>query len=218
MKLPITPVPMICYSQNTPFCIPCFGKWFCAVFIQFVFTQVLPDEHARDMCLRFADMESKLGEIDRGRAIYSYCSQICDPRVREFIPSSHSVDICFKIFGYISSNFYLTFQVTANFWQTWKDFEIRHGNEDTIREMLRIKRSVQATYNTQVNFMSSQMLKATTSSTGTGRRSWINLKVCSICMCYTRYWLFDMFQYILIWLNGPYLIQILKTRPTQELT
>ena len=34
--------------------------------------------------------------------------------------------------------------------------------------MLRIKRSVQATYNTQVNFMSSQMMKATTSSTGTG--------------------------------------------------
>lgn len=99
--------------------------------------EVLPDEHARDMCLRFADMESKLGEIDRARAIYSYCSQICDPRV------------------------------TANFWQTWKEFEIRHGNEDTIREMLRIKRSVQATYNTQVNFMSSQMLKATTSSTGT---------------------------------------------------
>lgn len=63
------------------------------------------------------------------------------------------------------------FQVTANFWQTWKEFEIRHGNEDTIREMLRIKRSVQATYNTQVNFMSSQMLKATTSSTGTGEKA-----------------------------------------------
>ncbi|CDQ72139.1 unnamed protein product [Oncorhynchus mykiss] len=87
------------------------------------------------MCLRFADMESKLGEIDRGRAIYSYCSQICDPRM------------------------------TATFWQTWKEFEIRHGNEDTIREMLRIKRSVQATYNTQVNFMSSQMMKATTNAT-----------------------------------------------------
>ncbi|TNN43806.1 Pre-mRNA-splicing factor SYF1 [Liparis tanakae] len=99
--------------------------------------EVLPDEHARDMCQRFADMESKLGEIDRARAIYSYCSQICDPRV------------------------------TANFWQAWKEFEIRHGNEDTIREMLRIKRSVQATYNTQVNFMTSQMMKATTNSTGT---------------------------------------------------
>lgn len=64
--------------------------------------------------------------------------------------------------------------MTANFWQTWKEFEIRHGNEDTIREMLRIKRSVQATYNTQVNFMSSQMLKATTSSTGTGERTYTN--------------------------------------------
>lgn len=35
------------------------------------------------MCLRFADMECKLGEIDRARAIYSYCSQICDPRVSD---------------------------------------------------------------------------------------------------------------------------------------
>lgn len=34
--------------------------------------------------------------------------------------------------------------------QVWKEFEIKHGNEDTMREMLRIKRSVQATYNTQV--------------------------------------------------------------------
>ncbi|XP_043388947.1 pre-mRNA-splicing factor SYF1 isoform X3 [Chelonia mydas] len=99
--------------------------------------QVLSDEHAREMCQRFADMECKLGEIDRARAIYSYCSQICDPRT------------------------------TGSFWQTWKDFEIRHGNEDTIREMLRIKRSVQATYNTQVNFMASQMLKVSSNATGT---------------------------------------------------
>lgn len=41
--------------------------------------------------------------------------------------------------------------MTAEFWQTWKEFEVRHGNEDTMREMLRIKRSVQATYNTQVS-------------------------------------------------------------------
>lgn len=44
--------------------------------------------------------------------------------------------------------------------QVWKEFEIRHGNEDTMREMLRIKRSVQATYNTQVNMLSAQMLAA----------------------------------------------------------
>ena len=41
-------------------------------------------------------------------------------------------------------------RVTADFWQTWKEFEVKHGNEDTLREMLRIKRSVQAVYNTQV--------------------------------------------------------------------
>lgn len=98
---------------------------------------LLPDENAREMCLRFADMERKLGEVDRARALYAHCSQMCDPRT------------------------------TTDFWQTWKEFEIRHGNEDTMREMLRIKRSVQATYNTQVNFMSAQMLAASSQTTGT---------------------------------------------------
>lgn len=41
----------------------------------------LPDHQAREMCLRFADLERKLGEIDRARAVYSHCSQMCDPRV-----------------------------------------------------------------------------------------------------------------------------------------
>ena len=41
----------------------------------------LPDDQTREMCLRFAELERKLGEVDRARAIYSHCSQICDPRV-----------------------------------------------------------------------------------------------------------------------------------------
>lgn len=86
------------------------------------------------MCLRYADMEKKLGEIDRARAIYIHCSQMCDPKS------------------------------SPRFWQTWKEFETLHGNEDTIREMLRIKRSVQATYNVQVNFMSAQMIAASLNS------------------------------------------------------
>ena len=49
-------------------------------------------------------------------------------------------------------------QVTKSYWKAWQEFEVRYGNEDTFREMLRIKRSVQAQYNTQVNFMSAQML------------------------------------------------------------
>lgn len=32
--------------------------------------------------MRFADMERKLGEIDRARAVYTYASQFSDPRVR----------------------------------------------------------------------------------------------------------------------------------------
>ncbi|KRZ22752.1 Pre-mRNA-splicing factor SYF1 [Trichinella pseudospiralis] len=90
--------------------------------------EVLPEKDARSMCLQFATLERRLGEIDRARAILAHCSQMCDPRV---VPA---------------------------FWSFWKDFEIKHGNEDTVREMLRIKRSVQAALNTQVNFMSSQML------------------------------------------------------------
>ena len=58
------------------------------------------------------------------------------------------------------SSLMCSLKVTASFWQVWKDFEIKHGNEDTVREMLRIKRSIQAKFNTQVNFMSAQMIAA----------------------------------------------------------
>lgn len=88
----------------------------------------LPDNEAKDMCLKFAEMERRLGEIDRARAIYGHASQFCDPRTN------------------------------AGFWQKWEAFEVQHGNEDTFKEMLRIKRSVQAQYNTDVNFIASQAI------------------------------------------------------------
>jgi pre-mRNA-splicing factor SYF1 len=91
----------------------------------------LPEKYVKDMCLKFADMERKLGEIDRARSIYVHAAQYCDPRTE------------------------------PGFWQIWYDFEKPvggHGNEDTFREMLRIKRSIQAQYNTQVNI--DQMLAA----------------------------------------------------------
>ncbi|KAK2870559.1 pre-mRNA-splicing factor syf1, partial [Arthroderma sp. PD_2] len=88
----------------------------------------LPDKEAKDMCLKFAEMERRLGEIDRARAIYGHASQFCDPRTN------------------------------AEFWQKWEAFEVQHGNEDTFKEMLRIKRSVQAQYNTDVNFIASQAI------------------------------------------------------------
>ena len=72
-------------------------------------------------------MERKLGEIDRARAIYAHASQFCDPRIHQ------------------------------NFWAEWNNFEIETGSEDTFREMLRIKRSVQAQFNTEVSYIAAQM-------------------------------------------------------------
>lgn len=37
-------------------------------------------------------------------------------------------------------------QAHADYWNEWRGFEVKHGNEDTFREMLRVKRSVQAQY------------------------------------------------------------------------
>ncbi|GAB0138034.1 Pre-mRNA-splicing factor syf1 [Epichloe bromicola] len=88
----------------------------------------LPDTEAKEMCLKFADMEKRLGEVDRARAIYGHASQFCDPRIN------------------------------SDFWARWEQFEVQHGNEDTFKEMLRIKRSVQAQYNTDVNFIATQAL------------------------------------------------------------
>lgn len=96
----------------------------------------LPEKYIKDMCLRFADMERKLGEIDRARAIYTHGAQYCDPRTER---------------GY---------------WDSWTDFEKKHGNEETFRETLRIRRSIQAQYNTQINVMSAQMLAASKQAEG----------------------------------------------------
>ena len=82
----------------------------------------LPDNEAKDMCLKFAEMERRLGEIDRARAIYGHASQFCDPRTQ------------------------------PGFWSKWELFEVSHGNEDTYKEMLRIKRSVQAQYKYVIAF------------------------------------------------------------------
>ncbi|GBE82367.1 Pre-mRNA-splicing factor SYF1 [Sparassis crispa] len=89
--------------------------------------EILPDKQTAEMCLRFAAMERKLGEIDRARAIYAHASQFCDPRV------------------------------LPKFWTEWNSFEIETGSEDTFREMLRIKRSVQAQFNTEASYIAAQM-------------------------------------------------------------
>ncbi|KAF8163140.1 protein prenylyltransferase [Crassisporium funariophilum] len=92
--------------------------------------EVLPDRQTAEICLRFAALERKLGEIDRARAIYAHASQFCDPRTN------------------------------AHFWSEWNSFEIETGSEDTFREMLRIKRSVQAQFNTEASYLAAQTISA----------------------------------------------------------
>ncbi|KUF89320.1 hypothetical protein AM588_10005568 [Phytophthora nicotianae] len=87
----------------------------------------LPDKCVPNLCLKFAQMETKLGEFDRARAIYSHASQFCDPRQHE-----------------------------KSFWKVWHEFEVSHGSEHTFLEMLRIKRSVVAQYS-QVNYVASEI-------------------------------------------------------------
>ncbi|GAA5935784.1 mRNA splicing protein SYF1 [Sporobolomyces koalae] len=87
----------------------------------------LPDAQTAEMCLRFAALERKLGEIDRARAIFAHASQFCDPRTH------------------------------TDFWAQWNSFEIETGSEDTFREYLRIKRAVQAAFNTEASYLSAKL-------------------------------------------------------------
>jgi len=70
----------------------------------------------REICVRFAEKETQLGEIDRARAIYTQGAQFADPRT------------------------------VNSFWKKFSDFEVDHGNEETFREMLRVKRATQVRF------------------------------------------------------------------------
>ncbi|CAD6184560.1 unnamed protein product [Caenorhabditis auriculariae] len=87
----------------------------------------LPEEKSRSMSLRYAQLETTVGEIDRARAVYAHAAEISDPKVH------------------------------VKFWETWRTFEVQHGNEATVRDMLRVKRSVEASYNVNVTLTSVQM-------------------------------------------------------------
>ena len=79
----------------------------------------LQDNDAAVLCLSYSILEKKLGEIERGRAALAFGAQLVDPG-RDKI-------------GY---------------WNTWHEFEVSHGNEETFKDMLRIKRTVSAAFST----------------------------------------------------------------------
>ena len=86
----------------------------------------LDDSSISALCLDFSKMETNLQQYDRARAILAYGAQTADPRR------------------------------LPEYWKAWNEFEIAHGNEETFREMLRIKRSVEAAFST-VNYNATAM-------------------------------------------------------------
>ncbi|PRQ28732.1 putative tetratricopeptide-like helical domain-containing protein [Rosa chinensis] len=81
------------------------------------------------MCLKYAELEKSLAEIDRVRRVYVYGSQFSRP------------------------------QYDAEFWNKWLEFEVQYGNEDTCRDMLRIKRSVSASYSQTDSVLPEHMMQ-----------------------------------------------------------
>ncbi|CAN6603114.1 pre-mRNA-splicing factor Syf1p [Trichomonascus vanleenenianus] len=80
----------------------------------------LADQDANTIAIDFINMEEKLGEIDRARALFKFASQFNDP--------SNSND----------------------FWDKWEQFEVKYGSEATYKEMLRLKREVRERYGIDV--------------------------------------------------------------------
>jgi pre-mRNA-splicing factor SYF1 len=76
----------------------------------------LSDKDAQVMSLDYAQLERRLGEVDRARAIFSHGAQFENPKR------------------------------APDYWKQWHDFEVSHGNEDTFRDMLRVKRSVMTAF------------------------------------------------------------------------
>jgi pre-mRNA-splicing factor SYF1 len=86
--------------------------------------QELSDDNARELCIEFSELETKLGEVDRARAILQYGSQFAAPALQ------------------------------PAYWTKWREFEESHGNEDTYREMLRIRRSVETAFSQTPMYLS----------------------------------------------------------------
>eukprot|EP00485_Elphidium_margaritaceum_P008561 CAMPEP_0202699384 /NCGR_PEP_ID=MMETSP1385-20130828/12606_1 /ASSEMBLY_ACC=CAM_ASM_000861 /TAXON_ID=933848 /ORGANISM="Elphidium margaritaceum" /LENGTH=969 /DNA_ID=CAMNT_0049356317 /DNA_START=42 /DNA_END=2951 /DNA_ORIENTATION=+ len=81
--------------------------------------QHLNQRYLPDLCLSYISLELKLSEIDRARGIFQYGAQFANPKKFE------------------------------HFWTKWHEFEVSFGNEDTFKEMLRIRRSVDVQYTHQ---------------------------------------------------------------------
>ncbi|KAI6116899.1 hypothetical protein EDD16DRAFT_1590957 [Pisolithus croceorrhizus] len=93
-------------------------------------------------------------KLERARDLFEQALEKCPPkappanyglpatrpiyeRAIEVLPAKQTAEMCLR----------------TKFWTEWNSFEIETGSEDTFREMLRIKRSVQAQFNTEASYL-----------------------------------------------------------------
>ena len=76
--------------------------------------QVIPRSKATKFVIRFASMESSLGNIRRAREILEYGAKLLPPQKNNAL------------------------------WKFWDEFELRYGSKETYREMLLLKRKLEA--------------------------------------------------------------------------
>lgn len=79
--------------------------------------QKLTEKEILNIGRKYADIETKMGEIERARAIYTYIGQFTNPK-----DDRNSI------------------------WKEWEDFETEYGDKETFKEYLRVKRSVDAKF------------------------------------------------------------------------
>ena len=78
------------------------------------FTSLKSEKLVIEFCLQYAAVESQIGEIERGRRLFHHAAQFANPKNSDL----------------------------AYMWDKWRDFELEHGNEETYKDMKRVRRSV----------------------------------------------------------------------------
>ncbi|QLG72777.1 hypothetical protein HG535_0D04860 [Zygotorulaspora mrakii] len=75
--------------------------------------QSMPNSKIIGIVIDFAETETRLNEIDRAREIFRYGAQLLPP------------------------------QKNINLWGSWDEFELQHGDKETYKEMLKLKKNLE---------------------------------------------------------------------------
>ncbi len=82
------------------------------------FTNLKLEKFVMDFCVQYSKVETQIGEISRARKLLQHAAQFANPQNKEL----------------------------EYLWEIWRDFEIQNGDEETYKDMKRVRRSVDVLY------------------------------------------------------------------------